>query len=849
MEPIKAKIKLPRHLSIDATCLRFSVDACFKYNDSLEEINCLRLLAKHFVEQGSVRAVCGTGHLTNYLFKHAPELKSQISCIIVDGQSVDEVELNGIPIFSIDEFPLEIDAVLLCDSATFRRWAMQKKIDQLQREIQITSPDIIPDLNWKIVPEYAWIDRGYSIYPIDIPEIKFKSNLDVILMDCPSRIFLMFPNGFAYVAKALKKSGVSFQVADLDVIFYHRFHISRLFDASNFLATSPERNLLEDPWDVAHEALWAEPVVVDFFQPWIQETVSALIKANPKVLAFSIHSRSRYMTEAIVQGVKASLPDVVILVGGYDCQAPEIGAKIFPLADYVAVGEVDVTFPSFIRRLIDEKQLKNVPGYISKYDSPDWSFQPGEIPQDLDAVGSPDYVDWDLDLYRNWNNYRITPVYSTRGCCWGRCRFCHEVSKWRSRSVKSFVNELEELYHRGCYLYSFNESDMNGSPQLLLDICDEIIKRGLHIRLTGQLRIDRRNAPEFFKRLKEAGVVALRFGVDGWSDHVLKLQNKGYNTTLVNQNLRDCHQAGIFIEVNIVVGVPGETDQDILDSAELLIKNRPYIDCIASFNPILLGNGSAYWKDPEKYNICFNGEKEELYAQHPFVVPGSLWYSTELYIDQSIRVTRASTLATMLLENGFNISMIAHRRMNEVHRAEVKRKKLQPQEMKRNLIAKFYCWYRKARELKSEFLKISQMFFCSPKPLFYRLRLKLTHVLQDFLQVSVQSRRLKIENTFYKMVSKNRFDFFLSDNFDAEKCQVKLDPSSYAHPVLVKESFYGFNIIETRDGFVAIKQAYPFDFEKVKTKQYPANVVFKEKQMSTLVQVVLQSVKENVSGI
>ena len=35
----------------------------------------------------------------------------------------------------------------------------------------------------------------------------------------------------------------------------------------------------------------------------------------------------------------------------------------------------------------------------------------------------------------------------------------------------------------------FNESDLNGVPERLLEICDELIARNLKIRLTGQLRI------------------------------------------------------------------------------------------------------------------------------------------------------------------------------------------------------------------------------------------------------------------------------------------------------------------------------------------------------------------------
>ena len=47
----------------------------------------------------------------------------------------------------------------------------------------------------------------------------------------------------------------------------------------------------------------------------------------------------------------------------------------------------------------------------------------------------------------------------------------------------------------------FNESDLNGMPERVLEICDEIIKRGLNkkIILTGQLRIHKKSTKEFFQ--------------------------------------------------------------------------------------------------------------------------------------------------------------------------------------------------------------------------------------------------------------------------------------------------------------------------------------------------------------
>src|SRR5574337_131077 len=88
------------------------------------------------------------------------------------------------------------------------------------------------------------------------------------------------------------------------------------------------------------------------------------------------------------------------------------------------------------------------------------------------------------------------------------------------------------------------ESDLNGMPEALLEICGEIIRRGLTIKLTGQLRVHKGSGREFFDRLKKAGFVSLRFGVDAWSENTLRLQQKGYTPEMISQNLKDCSEAG-----------------------------------------------------------------------------------------------------------------------------------------------------------------------------------------------------------------------------------------------------------------------------------------------------------------
>jgi hypothetical protein len=294
------------------------------------------------------------------------------------------------------------------------------------------------------------------------------------------------------------------------------------------------------------------------------------------------------------------------------------------------------------------------------------------MPHNLDAIDFPRYEWCDLSIYRNYNGYQLVPIIASRGCRWSRCTFCAERFYWRIRSAKNFVDELEWLVNQGCTLFMFNESDLNGQPDKVLEICDEIISRGLKVKLTGQLRIHKKSNRAYFQKLREAGFVALRFGVDAFSENTLRLQMKGYTTEIVSQNLKDCWEAGIYTEVNWVIGIPGETDADCEEGVQLILKNREYIGRLANINPLILVNGGVYWIDPDAHNIHFRQPKDELYGLFPRALPADSWYSLEPYIDAQVRKQRFETIVLKLYDAGFPVGSWATRVIDDVRSARDK---------------------------------------------------------------------------------------------------------------------------------------------------------------------------------
>lgn len=496
-------------------------------------------------------------------------------------------------------------------------------------------------------------------YPISIPPITIDKGLDILLLELPPRYMPMMPNGIAYVHMLCNRAEVAVQTIDFNIMLYHRFHARQRHALQAPIFLSSGHALNHDPWSLTGVKEFGRDDVIEFFWADFEELLVAISSAQPRAVGFSINGDNTAVGRRIVAELRKRIPEIVILIGGYICVYDYIGTHVFPDFDYMLIGEAEISLPPLAKAIARGEKPKDLPGIISKWDSSARSNIQSDRPFDLDKIGWPKYEWADLSLYQSVDGLQLVPICASRGCKWSMCRFCGECFPFRKRRPESVADEIEYFYRMGFEIFHFNESDVNGDPENLYRICQQVIDRGIQAKFMGQLRIDKRNTSDYFRMLKAAGFVHLRFGVDGWSKHSLRLQNKGYNVRLIKQNLEDCHNAGIRTTVNIVVGVPEETEEDIDESIDTLVACSAWIDLVESFNPLVLMAGSEYYKNPDAYKIKFRGNRDDIYADNLNMIPGHLWYSVEPYIDEDIRAWRIERLVTTLSQQGVQVGDFA----------------------------------------------------------------------------------------------------------------------------------------------------------------------------------------------
>ncbi len=638
--------------------LKLFINHCLANDGGEADRALLEVLGRHLLQQPGL-CLYGAGWVCRRLLEQVPDLSADALCIIEDDPEGLGQPLHGLSVLPAEELPAAARTVFLCSTRYLCVTDMTRTLELLRPDIEVVTLGVIEELDPDVIPERAYRRPKKSIYPTKIPPIEFESDQDVILLEFPPRYFNSFPGGIGYVHEALKRMDVRHQTMDLNAILYHRYHAQRILDGiEESEIRSPDGEVMpKDPWWAQSVGEWHNQQVVDYFAPEIRTIVNRLVEAAPKILGVSLNGSSRLFARAVVNGVRSALPDTVILVGGFECVYHTVGPLVFPEFDYMVILEAEGTLSGLIEQLLAGELPTDLPGIVSRFDSPDRVFKPAPLVANLDQLGFPTYDYMRIKLYRHQYNGTVSsvPIVLNRGCKWSLCNFCAERFPWRTRSPEHVTDEIEWFVQQGFSEFGLSVSDAIGDSVTLRNLGRCIAERGLKVKLHTQLRIDKRSDAEFFEVLAAAGVEYLAFGVDGWTDHLLRLQRKGYNMKLVERNFSDCHAAGIKIFTNLLVGSPGETDQDIDESIENIIALAPYIDCFHSVYTLLLVPGSLYYADPEKHNIHFRGDREQIYAENPSEVPLDLWYSEEPYIDQSIRVERLYRICTEIQKAGVEV--------------------------------------------------------------------------------------------------------------------------------------------------------------------------------------------------
>lgn len=281
-------------------------------------------------------------------------------------------------------------------------------------------------------------------------------------------------------------------------------------------------------------------------------------------------------------------PRVVTVIGGIHATVAPEEVLTEQLFDHLVVGEGEISFVDLLRDL-ETGQSAN-------------RLITGVQPADLDALPFADRELFDysgelttpfLDEVFGFEPPSVT-ILTSRGCAYN-CSFCQPSERTlfgkrvRRRSVANVMMELRQLRDRyGFRSLVIHDDSVTQDVAWATEFCAAYRDQGFTQPFFAQSRADFICDHESaFALLASAGLKAVSIGFESGSDRVLRqVLRKGVT---VDQNLRAatiCRRYGVKIFANYMLGIPGETKDEVRETVRMIRTIRPEHHGLSFFTPL-----------------------------------------------------------------------------------------------------------------------------------------------------------------------------------------------------------------------------------------------------------------------
>lgn len=282
----------------------------------------------------------------------------------------------------------------------------------------------------------------------------------------------------------------------------------------------------------------------------------------------------------IARIVKSINKNIHVCVGGPLIVAYPEEAMTHVNFDSAIVEEGEISFVELLDCIDKKKPLHSVKGILYRENGQVRMAEARQPIEDLDSLPFPAR---ELVPYKKYYDLigreKIMTTISTSRGCPNRCAFCNRlgINVYRMRSPKNVVDEIEECIKLGIGEFFFIDDTFTHDRERVIAICDEILKRRLHIKWDVRTRVDALDN-ELAIKMKEAGCSLVRIGIESGSDKVLKQLNKRLTVAQVEKTISALQKAQLDFVPYFIFGNPSETMEDIMKSIDFAIKlNPPYV--------------------------------------------------------------------------------------------------------------------------------------------------------------------------------------------------------------------------------------------------------------------------------
>jgi len=316
----------------------------------------------------------------------------------------------------------------------------------------------------------------------------------------------------------------------------------------------------------------AEKLTYDAFKTRITNVPSDIIGITATTLLYN--SAKTLLTIA-----REAHPNATTIIGGSHATFWDTNAlQECPALDIVVRREGETTFIEILQCLEQGTTLDGVLGLTFR--AKDGKFIRNEdrpFLQDLDSLPFPAYHLLPLDAFHRMGK-TIFPLTTSRGCVqW--CDFCSTVRMfgrgYRTRSPKNVVDEIEILQKKyGESQFTFYDDAFTVNRQNVMQMCSELKARNLHVNWDCETRVDYVDQ-ELLQTMKDAGCLAVWYGVESGSEKILGQMNKKTKKDQIRAAFKMTQKAGMMVIASAIIGFPGETEETAWETINFIKELNP----------------------------------------------------------------------------------------------------------------------------------------------------------------------------------------------------------------------------------------------------------------------------------
>ncbi len=344
-----------------------------------------------------------------------------------------------------------------------------------------------------------------------------------------------FPQGLAYIAAVLRRSGHEVVIYNQDIHHFPDEHLTAYLDD-------------HEPFDMVGIG-----VIAGYYQ-------------YRKLLALS----------AAINRAK-NRPPYYVLGGHGPSPEPEYFLRKTG-ADIVVIGEGEETVIELCDALAARRDLAAVRGIAFRDGDKVRINERRPLVEEIDSLPWPAYDLFPVEVYRLLrmphikNSEFAMPVLSGRGCTF-TCNFCYRMDKgFRPRSAEAIIEEIRYLKREYQIGYiAFSDELLMSSKKRTEELCRAFLDARLDIKWDCNGRLNYAD-PDILKLMRQAGCVFINYGIEAFDDRILRNMNKALTTKQIVRGIENTLAAGISPGLNIIFGNIGENRDTLRKGVEFLLK-------------------------------------------------------------------------------------------------------------------------------------------------------------------------------------------------------------------------------------------------------------------------------------